>query len=47
MYYEYDMTTLTKIAFKYHSNTIQIPLVFEWYLNGPTGYYGRGYLNGI
>jgi hypothetical protein len=22
-------------------NSIQIPLVFEWYLNGPTGYYGQ------
>ena len=28
---------------KYHSNQNAI----EWYLNGPRGYYGQGYLNGI
>ena len=29
-----DSITLTKITFKYHSDTIQIPLAFEWFLNG-------------
>ena len=38
---------LQKIAFKYHSNTIGIWMVFEWYMNGPRGYYGQGYLNGV
>ena len=28
-------------------NSIQIPLVSGWFLNGPRGYIGQGYLNGI
>ena len=39
--------TIIKIPFEYHSNTIQIPLVFEWYFNGTSMVLGGIMANSI